>query len=395
VTDVRITTVATVKAERVRWLWPGRIPRGKLTLLDGDPDKGKSTITLNLAARVTTASPMPDGAMTLEEPAAVLILSAEDGVADTIRPRLTSAGADLSRVHVLEAVWCLDDEGKPAERDVALPGDVNVVERAVEELGVILVVIDPLAAYLSERVDSYKDHHVRRALRPLAAMAERTGAAVVIIRHFNKSPGANALYRGGGSIGIIGAARSALLVAADPDDGNRRILAVSKCNLAAKAPSLAYRLVPDELHDCAAIVWEGPTNHRADDLLDVPPKVNLEQSSAIEAAESFLKEVLYPEGQWVKSVMDDCKLAGLSKTTLRRAAVRLGVIHRKVGSPTAKEHGWKWELPSKVITELKADQEPNRESAGQVKGAKAAHIPNTFDTFEEEGSLGGDRGTDG
>jgi hypothetical protein len=364
VTGSTITTVASVKPERVRWLWPRRIPFGKLSLLDGDPDKGKSTITLDLAARVTTGSPMPDGDVTLDEPAGVLVLSAEDGVADTIRPRLESAGADLERVHVLEAVWYLDENGETDEREVTLPTDVRVIERAIVERGVALLIIDPLAAYLAERVDSYKDHDVRRALRPLAALAMRTGVAMIVVRHFNKT-GGNALYRGGGSIGIIGAARAALLVADDPDDESRRILAVSKCNLAAKPPALAYRLVPDDLHDCASIAWEGPTRYRADELLVDPIKVDIEHSGALDAACTFLDDVLGPGDQWVKTVKDEAKAAGVAWRTVERAKAMKHVLSVKVGGKRDPEQGWKWHLPTKAAKNTGGRQEAFDESAGQ------------------------------
>lgn len=163
VEEVVATRVADVATERVRWLWQGRIPLGKVTVLDGDPGLGKSTFTLDLAARVSTASPLPTGERP-EAPASVILLSAEDGIADTIRPRLEAAEADLDRVHVFEHV--LDLEGVP--RPPSIPMDVAHIERLVVTEGATLVVVDPLMAYLGAGVDSHRDQDVRRAMFALA-----------------------------------------------------------------------------------------------------------------------------------------------------------------------------------------------------------------------------------
>lgn len=259
----RFLRVAHVAAERVQWLWDGRIALGKLTVIDDDPGQGKSTLTTDIAARISTGTPLPGGTRTV--PAAVVLLSAEDGVGDTIRPRLEAAGADTTRVYVFDSV--LDAEGTP--RPPSIPTDIPYVEALVTDHGAVLVVIDPLMAFLGAGVDAHRDQDVRRALHSLAAVAERTGAAIVIVRHLNKPGGPQAIYRGGGSIGIIGAARSGLLVASDPDDDGRRIVAVTKSNLAAMPEALAYRLVNDDEYGCVRVVWEGATSHTADSLLAV------------------------------------------------------------------------------------------------------------------------------
>jgi RecA-family ATPase len=190
-----LVCVADVAAERVRWLWPGRIPLGKLTVLDGDPGVGKSTVTLTIAAKVSTGSPFPDGPR--PEVADVILLSAEDEIGDTIRPRLEAAGADLNRVFVLPDVR---EEGEPP-RPPELPLDLDRLEAMVKDRAAALVVIDPLMAFLSGAIDAHRDQDVRRALASMAYMAARTGAAVVIVRHMNKSGGVNPLYRGGAASG--------------------------------------------------------------------------------------------------------------------------------------------------------------------------------------------------
>lgn len=337
---VRSTRVADVKAERVRWLWPGRLPRGKLVAFDGDPSLGKSTLSLDLAARVSTGSPMPGETVATEGAGAVVLLSAEDGIGDTIRPRLEAAGADLTLVHVLTEVLDTDDEGKVTARPPSIPDDVARLEALVISTGAVLVVVDVLNAYLGARVDGHRDQDVRRALHRLAAMAERTGAVVVVIRHLNKSAGGNALYRGGGSIGIIGAARAGLIVAVDPDDETRRVLAVTKSNLAAMPTALAYRLVPDEEHGCARVRWEGPTGHQANDLLGT--SADDEHDGADAAA--VLTSILCDGPLWVKKCIEAMAEAGYSKDQAKRAKAKVRAISVKVGAPGDAEQGWQWQL---------------------------------------------------
>jgi RecA-family ATPase len=210
--------LSEVEPERVEWLWPRRIPSGKITVLDGDPDNGKTVLTVDLAARVTAGLDLPDDTPT--EAAGAVIVSAEDGAADTIRPRFDAADGDPTRA-------CLLGDEEP----LAIPGDIPRLERAVRQVEAALVVIDPIMAFLSGDVNSNGDQDVRRALTPLKQMAERTGAAIVLVRHLNKTPGGNPLYRGGGSIGLIGAARSELVVGRHPDDDELRVLAGQKNNL--------------------------------------------------------------------------------------------------------------------------------------------------------------------
>jgi AAA domain-containing protein len=199
----RVVRLADVQPERVEWLWPGRVPAGMITLLDGDPALGKSTITIDLAARVTTGAPMPLTTADDSKPGIigdVVILTAEDHLGATVRPRLDAAGGDARRVHVLTGIARAADPDAP----IVLPTDVAELETVIRDNKARLVVIDPLMAFLGADIDSYRDQDVRRALAPLAKVAAATGAAIIIVRHLRKSAGA-ALYRGGGSIGIIGA----------------------------------------------------------------------------------------------------------------------------------------------------------------------------------------------
>jgi RecA-family ATPase len=288
--EVAAISLADVKPERVSWLWHGRIPFGKITVFDGDPGLGKSTITLDITGRVTTGSPMPDDYQPTT-PMRVVLLSAEDGVADTLVPRLLAVGANRELVTLIDHV---NDEQGP--RPVDLPGDLDRIERYLATLQPQpgLLVVDPLMAFLGGEVNSNRDQDVRRALFRLKLLAERTGAAVVVVRHLNKMPGGSPLYRGGGSIGIIGAARSGLLAGIDPEDEDRCVLAVSKANLAAKPSSLAYRKVEVTTGDyqTVKVVWEGTSEHSAADLLGR----SLERAAPRQdEAETFLR------GTWIRA----------------------------------------------------------------------------------------------
>lgn len=350
---VQAVLVADVEAEHVSWLWPGYLPAGKLCLVDGDPGAGKSTITLDLAARVSTGSAMPDGAP-CGRPGHVLLASAEDGIADTIRPRLEAAGADLTRVSVLTEL--LDDEqrGRPLDLSTDLAG----IRAHITRVGATLVVVDPLMAFIGPGVDSHRDQDVRRALHPLANLADQTGATVLIVRHLNKSSAGSALYRGGGSIGIIGAARAAFVVATDPDDAERRVLAPTKSNLAVQPPSLLYRLVSDPGRGCGRIVWEGVSARHADELLSSGEP----QGEQTEAA-TFLRELLEVEPLPAKIVLARARDAGVAERTLKRAKSQLAVVSVKVGY--GDDARWLWRLPD----------EGCRSEAKDAKGAKPEGWP--------------------
>jgi putative DNA primase/helicase len=384
IADVRGIELATVRAchvtpERVKWLWPGRLPAGKLTTLDGDPGLGKSSITLDLTARFTTGSPLPDGHKP-ERPICVLLLSAEDGVADTIVPRLKVAGADLNKVTIIDHVTDAADGPRPVE----LPADLDRIEKYAAgyvysesnapdapwaEMG--LLIVDPVMAYLAGEVNAHRDQDVRRVLFRLKVMAERTGMAVVAVRHLNKAPGSNPLYRGGGSIGIIGAARAGLLVGVDPDDEHRRVLAVSKSNLAAKAPSLAYKLVGEEQYDTAKVVWQGTSEHTAEDLLGRPVE---RAAPKQDEAEEILQNALQAGPRSRAWIEQHAKRKGVSWRTIERAKAALEVIVERRGEAGKRGGGsyW-WRLPegqlsiNSATTNTTPDGELNEEgeTAGQ------------------------------
>ena len=345
-----LVLLADVPARPVRWLWPGRLPIGKLTVLDGDPGLGKSALTLDLAARVSAGRPMPDDTLAdLDGPRGVVLLSAEDGLADTIRPRLAAAGADLARVVALTSVTDhplrrrhARSPGRPTPRLPTL-ADFVAIRRAVGAVGATLVVVDPIMAHLPRGTNARAEADVRALLARLAGLAQADDLAILVVRHLTKLGRANPLYRGGGSIGIIGAARSGLLVAKDPADPTdaRRVLASTKANLALAPASLAYHLAPAD-NGSLRVVWEGPSDHTATSLLAGAVDPGREESSALATAQDVLRALLADGPKPATAVQAEARTAGVGERTLRRACQALAIRPRKNGYQGA----WVWELPT-------------------------------------------------
>jgi hypothetical protein len=317
-----------VEPESVTWLWKNRIAIGKITVVDGDPGQGKSTVMLDLAARVSAGLPMPDSDEPTE-PGGVLLLCPEDGLADTIRPRVGAAKADLQRVFAYR------------HSVLSIPENIPTIEREIKYTQAKLVIIDPLSMYLSEKINSHNDQSVRRALGPLALLAEKTDTAVVVTRHLNKSGGTSPMYRGGGSIGIVGTARNAMMICKDPINKAHRVLAPYKTNLGVDTPSLKFELV--SVGAVAKVNWLGTSEYSAEDLLvsAIRTPDDPEESSALEDAIEFLREMLATGEVLASEVYRDGASEGHSKATLRRAEKTLKVRHRK-SSDSGK---WLWSLP--------------------------------------------------
>jgi hypothetical protein len=325
--------VSDVPRERVEWLWYGRIPLGKLSVLDGDPGLGKSTLSLDIAARVTTGAPMP-GEMRGGEPRGVVLLSAEDDVSTVIGARLDAAGADTSKVASITTVPDGDER-----RPMVLPDDVDWLERAITTMDAALVVVDPLMAFMSDGTDSHKDQSVRKMLHKLSILAEESGAAILIVRHLNKTGGGNPLYRGGGSIGIVGAARSGLLVGRDPDDLDKRILASTKCNLAAEPKSLAFHL--ENTEDTSRVVWDGTSRHTASSILAEPKLAAEGGGTAVSDARTFLLDALSRGPVPAKDIRRMAREGGISEGTLKKAKRELLIRSDQDGF----HGGWTWRMP--------------------------------------------------
>jgi hypothetical protein len=264
----------------------------------------------------------------------VILLTAEDGLGDTVRPRLDALGADVNRVHVLTAVM----EGE-AERPVSLETDLAAIEAAILRTGALLVIVDPISAYLG-RISAIKDTEVRRVLTPFADVAERTGAAILAIMHLNKDAQKRAVYRASGSVAFTAVPRVVLAVAEDPDDSRRRLLLPIKNNLSAPAAVLAFRF-----DDGGRLQWEpgvvaGVT---ADEVLGEGPE-GRRSGTRRARAEAFLQELLAAGPADQQEVERAASDAGITTRTLRRAKGALGVVSRRIGGAGA-EGRWVWALP--------------------------------------------------
>lgn len=342
----RVVCLADITPERVDWLWEGFIPFGQLTILDGEPGLGKSTLTLDLIARLTRGDVMPNGGP-WTTPTSAIVLMLEDHLAQTIRPRLDAAKADVTRVFALEGIGIPDEPD--SERQPTLPVDIGHLRDEIIARQARIVVIDPIMAYLGSDIDSHRDQDVRRVTTPLARLAAETGAAIIIVRHLRKS-GGSAISRGGGSIGLIGAARLGLLLGRDPEDADARVLAVSKSNIGKVPPALRWRLV-DADNGVAYAQWEGIAEGiTADQLADVnagqADEAPEDKQTQMDAAEAALRRTL-ADGPVSARVAESEVVAevGCSKRTVRRACESLGVVKAASKATGGKVTGWTWALP--------------------------------------------------
>ncbi len=374
-----VVTLSDVKSERVTWLWEKRIPAGKLTLLVGDPGVAKSTIAIDITARVSRGGAMPDG--TQARAGDVLYCTLEDGLADTIRPRLDAAAADCARVHSVTGIIQCDDEGR--RRDVGaleIPRDLPHLEQIIAERGVVLLVFDPIKAYTGGSLNEWRDGDVRRVLGPLAAMAERTGVAVVAIVHLTKAAATPAQYRVSGSIAWTGAARSVLLAAPDPGacdrDNDRRVLAPLKASLARLAPTLAYQVVSVDGSDDgpAQVRWLGESGVTARQAL--APQGDEEERTAADRARELLRDLLrdgVPRPQR-EVVRDVCRQADASDTTVRRVAREMSVESVRAGFGSGATYTWRLP-PSMLATQTSLASMEKGETPNPVVGDAIAHAP--------------------
>lgn len=352
---LRSRLMSDIPPELVHWLWQGRIPLGMLSLVEGEPDMGKSTLLLDIAARVTTGRPMPfenapDEAS--RKPSMVILWAPEDAVSQVIRPRLDAAGASVSLVRHI------DDP-------LTLPDDIDRLEEMVVGDGARLLIIEPLTGALSGKVDSFKDHDVRRALQPLADMAKRTGAAVVAIRHLRKGNGP-AIHRGGGSIAIGAVARAVLCAGKDPADETVRVIARTKGNLALLPPALRYRFEP--VGHVARVEWLGECSITADELLAVPDKKK--PAPMLNSAIGVLRQILKGDPVPAADVEEQAAEADVSKATLRRAKEALGVCY--TAAKGGSKSGWLLSLP--VSEKLKRTNERDAQDGRDARDAQEPHL---------------------
>jgi putative DNA primase/helicase len=344
-TRLRATRLSDVMPARVRWLWEGRIPQGKLSLLSGDPGLGKSFLTLDLTAHVTCGLSWPDGAPG-PEAGGVILFSAEDDVTDTIRPRLDAAGADVSRVIAVNGVdWAGSESQVSGTRSVDFARDLPMLRHlATENPGVRLIIVDPISAYCG-KTDSHNNAEVRAMLAPLAEMAAELGIAVVAVTHLAKGSGGKALYRSMGSLAFAAAARAVWYVTKDRDDPARRLFLPAKMNLCRDPSGLAYRIVGDGICE-PRIDWEqDPVPLTADDALAAETEAAIDSTDR-EQVVDWLKEVLDAGPLPARDVQAQARECGFSSATLRRAKKDVGVLVTREGY--GKEGKWRWKLPAAI-----------------------------------------------
>lgn len=271
--QLKLLTMSDIHAEQMRWLWEPYLPRGKITIIQGDPGDGKTTFVLALAALLTQGLPMPGGSAAAP-PMNVIYQTAEDGLADTIRPRLDALGADCSRVLVIDE----------SERELTL--DDQRLAQAIRQTGAGLAVLDPIQAYLGNNVDMHRANEVRPVLKCVAAMAERTGCAVILIGHMNKAQGLKSGYRGLGSIDFRAAARSVLVVGRLKEDPTVRIVAQDKNSLAPEGKSIAFQLDGER-----GFQWKGLCELTVDDVLGGGGKLQTKATQMEEELRQMLRRL--------------------------------------------------------------------------------------------------------
>ena len=332
--------LSAVERETLQWLWPGRIPLGKLTLLAGDPGLGKSFVTLDIAARVSSGEPWPDLPLLKQTPASVLLFNAEDDLADTIAPRLDKAGADDRNIVAVEGV-ALGDQRRHFSLEQDLPRLEEVLEQVPETR---LIVIDPISAYTG-KIDSHKNADVRGMLAPLAELAGRHRLAIVAVTHLSKSGGSKAVYRAMGSLAFAAASRAVWAVAKDPNDPQRRLFLPGKLNLARDPEGLAYRI------EDGRVAWEAePVRVHADEAFAAELKAaqgkdkrGTERREAMEWLREQLKDGPCP----ASDLIELGEQYGFTKRTLQRALKEIGGARKKdsFGGP------WLWSLPDEGANE--------------------------------------------
>jgi hypothetical protein len=275
----------------------------------------------------------------MTEPASVLLLSAEDDAADTIRPRLDAAGADTSRVYLLKSVSDTRNSNGE-ERAFTLERDLHALESELKtQTDVRLVIVDPISAYTG-KIDSHVNSEVRALLAPLAEIAARSRVAVLAVTHLNKNSMASAIYRAMGSLAFTAAARAVLVASKDKDRPSRRFLTIAKNNIASDGLALAYEISAGSGGSAPCVCWEPePVQLTADDALSSQGTSTADRTERSRAGE-FLREELRSGPVASKDVHQHARDNAIAKKTLERAANDLGVKRRKTGFGG----GWVWSL---------------------------------------------------
>ena len=311
---LKLINMQDVEVEEVKWMIYPFIPYGKITIIQGDPGEGKTTLVLQIIARLTKGESIVNEEA--KEPINVIYQTAEDGLADTIKPRLLSADADCSKVLVI------DDKDTPLTmRDVRL-------EQAIVETNAKLVVLDPIQGFLGADVDMHRANEIRPVMKHISELAEKYKCAIILIGHMNKSSIGKSAYRGLGSIDFQAAARSVLIVGRIKDEPEIRVVCQTKSSLAPEAKSLAFRLSEEN-----GFEWIGEYDVTADELLSGTAK-GAKKQAAIE----FLENIL-ANGQMAQTEITElAKQTGIADRTLRNAKDELGVKSKRANNQ------WYWSL---------------------------------------------------
>ena len=324
--NLKLINMEQVEIEKIDWLLYPFIPFGKVTIVQGDPGEGKTTMVLQIIAKLTKGeavlpsdsdeSALEEKTMVLE-PVNVIYQTAEDGLGDTIKPRLLSAGADCSRVMVID-----DDDQALTMMDARL-------EEAIIQTKARLVVLDLIQGFLGADVDMHRANEIRPLMKRVALLAEKYHCAIILIGHMNKNSNGKSSYRGLGSIDFQAAARSVLIVGRIKDEPEIRVVCHVKSSLAPEGKSIAFRLDKD-----TGFEWIGEYDISADDLLSGDNR-----GQKIHAAKEFLQEVLASGSVAQTKVAEEAESRGIKKKTLWNAKKELKIDSVKIGNQ------WFWMLP--------------------------------------------------
>ncbi len=292
-----------IEQTSVEWLWFPYLPFGKLTIIQGNPGEGKTYFAMMLTAACTNRKTFPN--MEEIEPFNVIYQTAEDGMGDTIKPRLVEAGADLSRVMVID------------DTEEALTLSDDRIEKAIRQNQVRLLIIDPVQAFIGADVDMNRANEVRPVFRKLGMIAEKTGCAIVLIGHLNKSSGTQSTYRGLGSIDIMAAVRSLLFIGKVKKDPTTRVLIHEKSSLAPPGETMAFKLGDEE-----GFRWVGAYEISADDLLD--GKEGKPTETKLQRGTKLIYELLADgNAVTIRELDEKAKSQGISQRTMREARSRM------------------------------------------------------------------------
>lgn len=298
---LKLINMQDIEVEDIEWLIYPFIPYGKITIIQGDPGEGKTTLVLQIIARLTKGEAIINEKA--KQPINVIYQTAEDGLGDTIKPRLLSADADCSKVLVI------DDKDTPLTmRDVRL-------EQAIVETKAKLVVLDPIQGFLGADVDMHRANKIRPIMKHIAELADKYKCAIILIGHMNKCSMGKSTYRGLGSIDFQAAARSVLIVGRIKDEPEIRVVCQTKSSLAPEAKSIAFRLSKEN-----GFEWIGEYDVTADDLLSGTAKGTKKQ-----AAIDFLEEFVLNGAKPQTEIMKLAKEKGFSEKTVRNAKDELKI----------------------------------------------------------------------